>query len=93
MTTIDARNQPVNAGHYYSDGQLLRNEVGGKLRSAEDVKDLIMQTPSGGQVKLGDIAEVAKEYADPQTRLLGERPSGNRSLRFDGAGRCGYGCR
>ena len=68
MTTIDARNQPVNAGHYYSDGQLLRNEVGGKLRSAEDVKDLIMQTPSGGQVKLGDIAEVAKEYADPQTR-------------------------
>ena len=32
------------------------------------MKDLIMQTPSGGQVKLGDIAEVAKEYADPQTR-------------------------
>jgi multidrug efflux pump subunit AcrB len=67
MTTIDSRNQPVNAGHYYSDGQLLRNEVGGKIKSAGDVEGLIMQTPSGQQVKLGDIAGITREYANPQT--------------------------
>jgi multidrug efflux pump subunit AcrB len=67
MTAIDSRNLPVNAGHYYSHGQLLRNEVGGKISSAEDVQELIMQTPSGQQVKLGDVAGVKREYADPQT--------------------------
>jgi len=67
MSGIHAMNQPVNAGYFYADDQKLKMDVSGKLKSEDDIRDMIVQTVSGQQVKLGDVAEVKREYAEPQT--------------------------
>jgi multidrug efflux pump subunit AcrB len=67
MSTVNAENQPVDADYYDTDGQRLRLDVGSMLRSEQDIQELIMQTPSGQQVKLNDIATVSREYVEPQT--------------------------
>lgn len=67
MSGINALNQPVNAGYYFTDDQKIKLEVNGKIKSEDDVRNIIIQTPMGQQVKLGDIAEVKREYVEPQT--------------------------
>ncbi|MCL2511800.1 MAG: efflux RND transporter permease subunit, partial [Bacteroidales bacterium] len=67
MSGINALNQPVQAGHYYTDDQKIKLEVSGKMKSEDDVKNMIIQTVSGQQVRLGDMAEVKREYPEPQT--------------------------
>ncbi|MDR0368822.1 MAG: efflux RND transporter permease subunit [Bacteroidales bacterium] len=65
MTGIDALNKPVNAGYYATDDQQLKLEVDGKIKSEKDLENMMIQTPSG-LVKLGDVAEIKREYAEPQ---------------------------
>ena len=68
MSAINALNQPVNAGHYFTGDQKIKLDVSGKIKSEDDLREMIIQTVSGQQVKLGDIADVTREYAEPQTR-------------------------
>lgn len=69
MSGINALNQPVNAGYYYTkDDEKLKLAVDSKVQSEDDIREMIIQTSSGQQVKLGDIAEVNREYSEPQTR-------------------------
>jgi multidrug efflux pump subunit AcrB len=42
-------------------------DVSGKIKSEQDIRDMIIRTVSDRQVKLGDIAEVKREYPEPQT--------------------------
>ena len=76
MSEINALNKPVNAGHYYTaDDEKLKLAIDGKIKSEADLREMIIQIPfartlrstSGGQVKLGDIAEITREYPEPQT--------------------------
>ncbi|SFK32288.1 efflux RND transporter permease subunit [Proteiniphilum acetatigenes] len=69
MSAISAMSQPVNAGYYYTENEeKLKLAVGGKVESEDDLREMIIKTPSGKQVKLGDIASVTREYGDdPQT--------------------------
>ncbi len=69
MSAINAMSQPVNAGYYYTESdEKLKLAVGGKIESEDDLREMIIKTPSGKQVKLGDIASVTREYGDnPQT--------------------------
>ena len=67
MSGINALNQPVNAGHFYTDDQKIKMDVSSRIKTEEDIRDMIIQTASGQQVKLSDIAEVKREYTEPQT--------------------------
>ncbi|MEA4918574.1 efflux RND transporter permease subunit [Proteiniphilum sp.] len=68
MNAINAMNQPVDAGYYYTGNEeKLRLTIGGKVESEDDLREMMIKMPSGQQVKLGDIAEVTREYAEPQT--------------------------
>ena len=58
MTGINTLNQPVNAGYYFTDDQKIKLEVAGKIKSEDDIRNMMIRTVSGQQVKLGDIAEV-----------------------------------
>lgn len=69
MSGINALSQPVDAGYYYTEEEeKLKLEINGKAHTEEDIREMILQMPSGQQVKLGDIAEVKREYIEPQTR-------------------------
>ncbi len=65
MTGIDALNKPVNAGYYTSDEQNIKLEVEGKIKSEEDLKNMMIKT-SSGLVTLRDVANITREYAEPQ---------------------------
>lgn len=67
MMAIDGQNQPVITGSYKTGDEKIRLAVDGKLEDVESIRNIILQTPTGEQVKLGDIAEVARSYQDPQT--------------------------
>ncbi len=67
MMAIDGQNQPVITGSYRTGDEKIRLAVDGKLEDVESIREIILQTPTGEQVKLGDIAEVERSYQDPQT--------------------------
>ena len=67
MTGIDALNRPVNAGYFYTDDQKIKMDVSGKIKNEDDLRNMILQTVAGQQVKLSDIAEVKRAYPEPQT--------------------------
>ncbi len=67
MTTIDGQNKPVHVGTYETGDNKVRLAIDGKLQDVESVRELIIQTPAGEQVKIGDIAEVIRTNKDPQT--------------------------
>src|SRR5690606_41004311 len=56
---------PVNAGYYTSDEQTIKLEVEGKIKSEEDLKNMMIKT-SSGLVTLRDVADITREYAEPQ---------------------------
>ncbi len=67
MMAVDGQNQPVMTGSYTTGDQKIRMAVDGKLTGVESIRDIILQTPSGEQVRLGDVAAVERTYAEPQT--------------------------
>ncbi|MDR2011293.1 MAG: efflux RND transporter permease subunit [Bacteroidales bacterium] len=67
MMSIDGQNQPVITGSYRAGNEKVRLAVDGKLTDVESIRNIILQTPTGEQVKLGDIAEVVRTYQEPQT--------------------------
>ena len=68
MSEINALSNPVNAGYCYTESdEKIKLAVTGKLKSEDDLREMLIQMPFGGQVKLGDIADVKREYAEPQT--------------------------
>ena len=67
MTGINALNKPVQAGYYYTDDQKVKLDVAGKAQSEDDLRNLILRTVSGQQVKLGDMVEIERAYPEPQT--------------------------
>lgn len=67
MLAIDGQNQPVITGSYNTGDERIRLAVDGKLRDVESIREIVLQAPTGEQVKIGDIAQVERSYQDPQT--------------------------
>ncbi len=69
--TLNRQKTVASAGSVVVDGQRLVVEPSGGLSSVEAVRRLpVAQTPEGGLVFLGDIAEVYRDYLEPATRLV-----------------------
>lgn len=65
VATIDGQNKPVFAGVYEGGDRQLRLTVDDKFSGIEDIQNLIVQSVSGEQVRLGDMADVSIGYEEP----------------------------
>jgi multidrug efflux pump subunit AcrB len=65
MMALQSVTSPVDAGTVESDPTRMRIEVTEGVASAEDVADLLLDTPEGKKVRLGDVAKVTRTYTTP----------------------------
>lgn len=66
MTALNGTNQTINAGSYAMDNDRLRIAVNGQIRDEADIRNILIQTTDGKQIRLGDLAKVERAYAEPQ---------------------------
>ena len=66
MMALQQAGKTVNAGAYGTDGDRLQVRVSGMMQDEDDVRDLLIRTLDGQQLRLGDIARVERTYAEPQ---------------------------
>lgn len=66
MSALNGANQTVNAGSSMNDGDRLRLSVSGQIEDEEDIRQILIQTTDGKQVRLGDIAQIERAYTEPQ---------------------------
>lgn len=67
MSAIDAGNKDISAGKYDENDRMLQLRVSDKIKSEDDISNLVIKTTSGERVRLGDFAKIERGYTDPQT--------------------------
>ncbi len=72
MIAMAIQNQTaiINPGAIVSGADRIRVGVGEKIMSVDEIKNLLIQIPGGGTLKLGDIAEVSRSYMKPKSSAL-----------------------
>lgn len=68
MMALQNVGKEVNAGKYRSGGDLLQLRVGGRMDNEHDISNMMLKTADGKLFRLGDVADVHRTYAEPQTR-------------------------
>ncbi|NEU30362.1 efflux RND transporter permease subunit [bacterium LRH843] len=61
---LGAENRSVSAGTVERGSQELQLRIDGEYKSLQDIKDTLISLPSGGTVKVTDVAEVIDTYKD-----------------------------
>ena len=67
MLSLQNVGKEVNAGKYTADDDRIQLRVSNRIDDEQDIADMLIKTQDGKTVRLGDIAEVKREYAEPQT--------------------------
>lgn len=80
IQSLASENISVTAGTLLRGKQDLKLRISGEFKDIEQIKNVIIQTPKGGTVKLGDIANV---YEDNKEVTEITKVSGKTSLIFD----------
>ncbi|MCG6190390.1 efflux RND transporter permease subunit [Maribellus maritimus] len=60
----------INPGSVDVGKESVRVGVGQKITSIEEIENLLIQVPRGGNFRLGDIATIEKSYLEPQNEAL-----------------------
>ncbi len=60
----------VNAGTITSGDESIRIGVGNKISSQQEIEDLLIQVPEGGNFRLGDIATIKRSVLEPKRESL-----------------------
>ena len=68
----------VNTGEIMTGTYQLRVRAEGTYKSIEDIRDQLIVTKGGGEVRLGDIATIERGYMDPPSNLM--RVDGKRAI-------------
>ena len=66
MTSLQSVGKPVNAGEYSSESEKIQLRVDSDIRNEEDIRDMLISTINGKQIRLGDIARVERGFSEPQ---------------------------
>ena len=66
MSALNNAGKTVSAGNYQVEGDRLRIGVSGVVMDEKDISDIIINTADGKQLRLGDIAKIGRNYAEPQ---------------------------
>ena len=75
---MQTQNLLVNTGDINTGNYQLRLRAEGTYKDIQDIRDQLIVTKSGGEVRLGDIATVERGYMDPPSNLV--RVDGKRAI-------------
>ena len=75
---MQTQNLLVNTGDINTGNYQLRLRAEGTYKDIQDIRDQLIVTKSGGEVRLGDIATVECGYMDPPSNLM--RVDGKRAI-------------
>ena len=75
---MQTQNLLVNTGDINTGNYQLRLSAEGTYKDIQDIRDQLIVTKSGGEVRLGDIATVERGYMDPPSNLM--RVDGKRAI-------------
>ena len=75
---MQTQNLLVNTGDINTGNYQLRLRAEGTYKDIQDIRDQLIVTKSGGEVRLGDIATVERGYMDPPSNLM--RVDGKRAV-------------
>lgn len=75
---LQTQNLLVNTGEIMTGAYQLRVRAEGTYKSIQDIRDQLIVTKGGGEVRLGDIATVERGYLDPPSNLM--RVDGKRAI-------------
>ena len=75
---MQTQNLLVNTGDINTGNYQLRLRAEGTYKNIQDIRDQLIVTKSGGEVRLGDIATVERGYMDPPSNLM--RVDGKRAI-------------
>ena len=67
---MQTQNLLVNTGDINTGNYQLRLRAEGTYKDIQDIRDQLIVTKSGGEVRLGDIATVERGYMDPPSNLM-----------------------
>lgn len=56
----------MNAGNYQNESDRLPLHVSSAVTDEKDIRNLLIRTPQGKTIRLGDIAQIARTYSEPQ---------------------------
>ena len=75
---LQTQNLLVNTGEILTGTYQLRVRAEGTYKSIQDIRDQLIVTKGGGEVRLGDIATIERGYMDPPSNLM--RVDGKRAI-------------
>ena len=75
---MQTQNLLVNTGDINTGNYQVRLRAEGTYKDIQDIRDQLIVTKSGGEVRLGDIATVERGYMDPPSNLM--RVDGKRAI-------------
>ncbi len=75
---MQTQNLLVNTGDINTGNYQLRLRAEGTYKDIQDIRDQLIVTKSGGEVRLGDIATVERGYMNPPSNLM--RVDGKRAI-------------
>jgi multidrug efflux pump subunit AcrB len=70
QNALASQNQLINTGAIQSGDFDVRLDVGGTFQTIKEVEDLVIAGKNGNRIRLGDIAEIKKDYKDPPSTLM-----------------------
>lgn len=60
----------VNPGSIITGKESISVGVGSKITTVEEIENLLIQVPGGGNFRLGDIASISRSYLEPKQQAL-----------------------
>lgn len=78
MQTIKSQNSLINTGEKRAGNMELKVLAEGTYKTLDDIRNQLVVTETGQQIRLGDIAVIEKGYMDPPSALI--RVNGKRAI-------------
>ena len=66
ISSLQSVGKPVAAGSYSNGGDLIKMRIDSPIENEEDIRNMLISTIDGKQIRLEDIATVERTYAEPQ---------------------------
>lgn len=66
MMSLQNAGKTVNAGSYQNGNDRLQLHVGNAVTNEQDIRNLLISTPQGKQIRLEDVAKIERTYSEPQ---------------------------
>ncbi len=70
VQTIASQNRLVSPGDKLTGPMQMQLYADGTYRTLRDIRNQIISTPAGQQIRLGDIAEIERGYIEPPTTIV-----------------------